>query len=82
MFGRGTSNDFCFEPEAFRKNPNYQAISTKHFKLYRVSKIYKTAKPLLIIHPWRMSKWLVNRLAGLGIGIVETLIDFNIIKSP
>jgi len=35
MFGRGTSNDFCFEPEAFRKNPNYQAISTKHFKLYR-----------------------------------------------
>ena len=36
MFGRGTSNDFCFEQRAFRKNPNYQAISTKHFKLFRV----------------------------------------------
>ena len=36
IFGRGTSNDVCFEPRAFKKNPQYQAISTKHFKLYRV----------------------------------------------
>ena len=35
-FGRGTNNDICFEPRAFKKNPQYQAISTKHFKLYRV----------------------------------------------
>lgn len=35
LFGRGTSNDFCFEQRRFKKNPNYQAISTKHFKLYR-----------------------------------------------
>lgn len=35
IFGRGTSNDVCFEPRAFKKNPQYQAISTKHFKLYR-----------------------------------------------
>ncbi|XP_027059568.1 serine/threonine-protein kinase Chk2-like [Pocillopora damicornis] len=34
-FGRGTNNDICFEPRAFKKNPQYQAISTKHFKLYR-----------------------------------------------
>lgn len=34
-FGRGTNNDICFEPTAFKKNPQYQAISTKHFKLYR-----------------------------------------------
>ncbi|XP_068749664.1 serine/threonine-protein kinase Chk2-like [Montipora capricornis] len=36
-FGRGTGNDFCFEQRRFKKNPNYQAISTKHFKLYRES---------------------------------------------
>ena len=36
IFGRGTSNDVCFEPRAFKKNPQYQAISTRHFKLYRV----------------------------------------------
>ena len=36
IFGRGTNNDVCFEPRAFKKNPQYQAISTRHFKLYRV----------------------------------------------
>jgi len=35
IFGRGTNNDVCFEPRAFKKNPQYQAISTRHFKLYR-----------------------------------------------
>jgi len=36
IFGRGTNNDVCFEARAFKKNPQYQAISTRHFKLYRV----------------------------------------------
>ncbi|CAH3110770.1 unnamed protein product [Porites lobata] len=35
LFGRGTNNDFCYQPRYFKRNPNYQAISTKHFKLYR-----------------------------------------------
>ena len=36
LFGRGTNNDFCYQPRYFKRNPNYQAISTKHFKLFRV----------------------------------------------
>ncbi|KAM7426213.1 Checkpoint kinase 2 [Porites harrisoni] len=35
LFGRGTNNDFCYQPRYFKRNPNYQAISTKHFKLFR-----------------------------------------------
>lgn len=36
-FGRGTVNNYQFEAKDFQKNLHYQAISTKHYKLYRVS---------------------------------------------